>query len=57
MANIVAAMPSGVKLEPRDTVIDGVPGITFFGFDANAGQPRLPPQENVIPYSYWDELV
>ena len=32
--------PSGVKLEPRDTVIDGVSGITFFGFDANVGQTR-----------------
>jgi hypothetical protein len=32
--------PSGVKLEQRDTVIDGVPAITFFGFDAGVGRTR-----------------
>ena len=32
--------PSGVKLEPHDTVIDGAPGIAFFGFDARLGQTR-----------------
>jgi hypothetical protein len=32
--------PSGVKLEPHDTVIDGAAGIAFFGFDAGVGQTR-----------------
>jgi hypothetical protein len=32
--------PSGVKQEPDDTVIDGVPAITFFGFDARLGKTR-----------------
>jgi hypothetical protein len=32
--------PSDVKLDPHDTVIDGAPGITFFGFDARVGQTR-----------------
>jgi hypothetical protein len=32
--------PSGVELERHDTVIDGVPAITFVGFDANVGQTR-----------------
>jgi hypothetical protein len=27
-----------VRLEPRDTVIDGVPAITFVGFDARVGK-------------------
>ena len=32
--------PSGIKLEPHDTVIDGASGIAFFGFDARVGQTR-----------------
>jgi hypothetical protein len=32
--------PSGVKQELHDTVMDGVPAITFFGFDAGVGQTR-----------------
>ena len=30
--------PSGVKQESQDTVIDGVPATTFFGFDARMGK-------------------
>jgi hypothetical protein len=32
--------PSGVQLDLHDTTIDGAPGITFIGFDANVGQTR-----------------
>ena len=30
--------PSGVKQEPHETVIDGVPATTFFGFDGRLGK-------------------
>jgi len=30
--------PSGVKQESHDTVINGVPATTFFGFDARMGK-------------------
>jgi hypothetical protein len=32
--------PSGVKQDAHDIVIDGAPGISFFGFDARVGQTR-----------------
>jgi hypothetical protein len=32
--------PSGVELDLHDTTIDGIPGITFFGFNADVGQTR-----------------
>lgn len=30
--------PSGVRREPKDIDIDGVPGISFYGFDAHVGE-------------------
>jgi PsbP-like protein len=32
--------PSGVELDLHDTTVDGAPGITFVGFNADVGQTR-----------------